>query len=133
MANQKQVLDRLIRIDNRTDAMQHNLAWLVRANEPQLKEKLIEAFGNSVRRVQVYVALDGLKNVNGIANALGMKQPNVSRDLLWLKKKGLIDAVEANGQGTVYQKTIFDSIIQLSEELAARFSLDKYGRPKKKK
>ena len=62
-----------------------------------------------------------------------MKRPNVSRDLLWLKKKGLIDAVEANGQGTVYQKTIFDSIIQLSEELAARFSLDKHGRPKKKK
>ena len=67
MADEKQVLDRLIRIDNRTDAMQHNLAWLVRANEPQLKEKLIEAFGNSVRRVQVYVALDGVKNVNGIA------------------------------------------------------------------
>ncbi len=128
-----QILERLIRIDNRTDAMQHNLAWLVRANEPQLKEKLIEAFGNSVRRVQVYVALDGVKNVQGIADALGMKQPNVSRDLLWLKKRGLIDAADADGQGTVYRKTIFDSIIHLSEELAAKFSLDKHGRPNKRK
>src|SRR5438132_4642870 len=105
MADQKQVLDRLIRIDNRTDAIQHNLAWLVRANEPQLKEKLVQAFGNSRRRVQVYLALDGIQTVNGLARVLDMKQPNVSSVIAWLKKKGLIDAAEADGQGTVYQKT----------------------------
>jgi len=127
------ILERLIRIDNRTDAMQHNLAWLVRANEPQLKQELIAAFGNSARRVQVYVALDGIKNVQAIADSLGMKQPNVSRDLLWLKKRGLIDIVEADGQGTVYKKTIFDSIINLSEELTKKCSLDKHGLPSKKK
>jgi len=127
------ILERLIRIDNRTDAMQHNLAWLVRANEPQLKQELIAAFGNSTRRVQIYVALDGVKNVQAIADALGMHQPHVSRDLLWLKKRGLIDVVEADGQGTIYKKTIFDSIINLSEELAKKFSLNKHGLPSKKK
>jgi|ERR1043165_2418365 DNA-binding transcriptional ArsR family regulator len=127
------ILERLIRIDNRTDAMQHNLAWLVRANEPQLKQELIAAFGNSARRVQIYVALDGVKNVQAIADALGMHQPHVSRDLLWLKKRGLIDVVEADGQGTIYKKTIFDSIINLSEELAKKFSLNKHGLPSKKK
>jgi DNA-binding transcriptional ArsR family regulator len=132
MADQKQVLDRLIRIDNRTDAIQHNLAWLVRANEPQLKEKLVKAFGNSRRRVQVYLALNGLKTVKDLVKFLGMKQPNVSIEIAWLKKKGLIDVADADGQGTVYQKTIFDSIINLSDELAARFSLDKQGRAKKK-
>jgi DNA-binding transcriptional ArsR family regulator len=133
MTDQKQVLDRLIRIDNRTDAIQHNLAWLVRANEPQLKEKLVQAFGNSRRRVQVYLALDGVQTVNGLVKLLGMKQPNVSVEIAWLKKKGLIDVAGADGQGTVYQKTIFDSIINLSDELAAKFSLDRHGRPKKKK
>jgi len=127
------ILERLIRIDNRTDAMQHNLAWLVRSNEPQLKQELIAAFGNSARRVQIYVALDGVKNVQAIADALGMHQPHVSRDLLWLKKRGLIDVVEADGQGTIYKKTIFDSIINLSEELAKKFSLNKHGLPSKKK
>jgi DNA-binding transcriptional ArsR family regulator len=127
------ILERLIRIDNRTDAMQHNLAWLVRANEPQLKQELIAAFGNSARRVQIYVALDGVKNVQAIADALGMHQPHVSRDLLWLKKRGLIDVVEGDGQGTIYTKTIFDSIINLSEELAKKFSLNKHGLPSKKK
>ena len=129
----KEFLERIIRIDNRTDAIQHNLGWLVRANEPQLMEKLLAAFGDSKRRVQVYVALDGIKNVNALAAALGMKQNHVSRELTWLKRKGLIDVVEATGQSTIYQKTIFDSIINLSEELVRKFSLDKHGRPKKPK
>jgi DNA-binding transcriptional ArsR family regulator len=126
-----EALERLIRIDNRTDAIQHNLGWLVRANEPQLKETLINAFGNSVRRVQIYVALDGVKNVNQIADALGMLRPHVSREIIWLKKKGLIDVAEASGQGNIYKKTIFDSIINLSDELAAKFKLDKHGRRRK--
>ena len=79
------------------------------------------------------MALDGVKNVQAIADALGMHQPHVSRDLLWLKKRGLIDVVEADGQGTIYKKTIFDSIINLSEELAKKFSLNKHGLPSKKK
>jgi DNA-binding transcriptional ArsR family regulator len=127
----KEILDRLIRIDNRTDAIQHNLGWLVRANEPQLEAKLIAAFGKSVRRVQVYVALDGVKNVNEIAEALGIERPNVSREVAWLKKKGLIDVADVSGQGNIYQKTIFDSIINLSEKLATEFSLDKHGHVKK--
>jgi predicted transcriptional regulator len=127
MADNK-ILERLVRIDNRTDAIQHNLAWLVRANEPELKVTLIAAFGNSVRRVQVYVALDGTKNVNELADFLSIHQPHVSREIKWLKKKGLIDLAEGNGQGSVYQKTIFDSIINLSEALAKKFKLDSQGR-----
>ena len=41
------ILEKLIRIDNRTDSMRHSLDWLVRANEPQLKDTLVSAFGKS--------------------------------------------------------------------------------------
>lgn len=133
MSGPNQMLERLIRIDNRTDSMQHNLAWLVRANEPQLKETLLDAFGTSIRRVQVYLALDGSRSVNDVAAVLKMQRQNVSIELTWLKKRGLIDATEADGRGTIYQKTIFDSIIRLSEALQQKFSLDKNGHPMKKK
>ena len=132
MADPK-ILERLIRIDNRTDSMQHSLAWLVRANEPELKQALVQAFGKSVVRAQVYVALDSKKNINELADALGLVRPNVSRELAWLKKKGLIDPVDADGVGTVYKRSQLDSIIHLAEELARRFQLDKEGRPIKKK
>jgi predicted transcriptional regulator len=89
---------------------------------------LISAFGNSVRRVQVYVALDGIKNVTEVADSLSIQQTHASREIKWLKKKGLIDLAEGTGQGSVYQKTIFDSIINLSDALAKKFKLDSQGR-----
>jgi len=132
MADPK-ILEKLIRIDNRTDSMRHSLDWLVRANEPKLKETLIEAFGRSAVRVQVYLALDGKKNVNDLAKALELVRENVSREIAWLKKKGLIAPIDADGRGTIYKRTELDSIIHLSEDLARRFELDKHGRPVNKK
>jgi len=132
MADPK-ILEKLIRIDNRTDSMRHSLDWLVRANEPQLKETLIKAFGRSKVRVQVYLALDGQKNVNDLAKGLGLVRENVSREIAWLRKKGLIEPIDADGRGTIYKRTQLDSIIHLSEELAHVFRLDKRGQPLKKK
>ena len=132
MADPK-ILEKLIKLDNRTDSMRHSLDWLVRANEPQLKEALIKAFGKSAVRVQVYLALDGRKNVNDVAKGLDLVPANVSREIAWLKKKGLIAPIDADGRGTIYKKTQLDSIIHLSEDLARLFELDKHGRPIKKK
>ena len=127
------ILEKLIRIDNRTDSMRHSLDWLVRANEPQLLDTLIKAFGKSVIRAQVYLALDGKKNVNDLAKALQLVREAVSREIAWLKKKGLIAPIDASGRGTVYKRTQLDSIIHLSEHLARQFHLDKYGRLVNKK
>ena len=127
------ILEKLIRIDNRTDSMRHSLDWLVRANEPQLKDTLVAAFGKSKVRVQVYLALDGKKNVNDLAQALRLVRENVSRELAWLKKKGLIEPIDADGRGTIYKRAQLDSIIHLSEQLAQQFGLDKHGQPLKKK
>ena len=132
MADPK-ILEKLIKLDNRTDSMRHSLDWLVRANEPQLKETLIKAFGNSKVRVQVYLALDGRKNVNDVAKALDLVRENVSREIAWLKKKGLIAPIDADGRGTIYKRAQLDSIIHLSEDLARLHDFDKHGRPTKKK
>lgn len=132
MADPK-ILEKLIRIDNRTDSMSHSLDWLVRASEPQLKETLIKAFGKSMVRVQVYLALDGKRNVNDLAKALGLVREAVSREIAWLRKKGLIEAIDADGRGTIYRRAQLDSIIRLSDDLARTFNLDKYGKPLKKK
>jgi len=128
-----QILEKLIKLDNRTDSMRHSLDWLVRASEPQLKEALIKAFGKSAVRVQVYLAVDGRKNVNDVAKALGLVRENVSREIAWLKKKELIAPIDADGRGTIYKKTQLDSIIHLSEDLARLFEFDKHGRSTKKK
>jgi DNA-binding transcriptional ArsR family regulator len=124
----EELLRRLIRIDHKTDSMEDSLAWLVSANSPQLKNDLIKAFGASVRRVQVYLALNGKRNVQDISEHLGMKQPNVSLELAWLKRKRLIDVLEAGNGGNKYKKKFFDAIVGLSDELMKKFKLDGHGR-----
>lgn len=131
MPEDGEALRRLIRIDHKTDSMEDSLAWIVSANSPQLKNDLIKAFGASVRRVQVYLALDGERNVQEIARHLHMKQPNVSRDLSWLKRKRLIDVVEARGEGFKYKKKFFDAIVGLSEALMVKFKLGADGKKRK--
>jgi DNA-binding transcriptional ArsR family regulator len=123
-----EVLRRLIRIDHKTESMEDSLAWIVSANAPQLKDELIQAIGTSVRRVQVYLALDGKRNVRDLTKHLGMKQPNVSRDIAWLKGKRLIDVIEAGNGGTKYDKKFFDAIVGLSGALMKKFKLDANGK-----
>jgi DNA-binding transcriptional ArsR family regulator len=123
-----EALRRLIRIDHKTDSMEDSLAWLVSANSPQLKSDLIKAFGTSMRRVQVYLALDGKRNVQDIAKHLHMKQPHVSRALDWLKRRRLVDVLEAGNGGIKYKKKFFDAIVGLSDALMEKFSLDKNGK-----
>lgn len=119
-----EVLRRLIAIDHKADSMEDSLAWLVRANAPELKEELISEFGKSKRRAQVYLALDGIRNVNAIADHLDMKRQNVTRELGWLKGKRLVDVVDADAAGMVYAKKFFDAVVGLSESLAAKFHLE---------
>jgi DNA-binding transcriptional ArsR family regulator len=122
-----EALRRLIRIDHKTDSMEDSLAWLVSANSPGLKEQLINAFSNGMRRVQIYLALNGKRNVQGIATHLHMKISNVSAELKWLKKRRLIDVLEAGNGGKKYKKKFFDAIVGLSDALMQKFGLDEHG------
>jgi len=127
MNESDEALKRLIKIDYRTESMADSLGWLVRANADGLREALVSAFGKSTRRVQVYLSLNGERSVGEVANHLEMKAPNVSTELRWLRKKGLVDQTISDGNEVVYQKKFFDAMIELSEALADKFKLNTDG------
>jgi DNA-binding MarR family transcriptional regulator len=112
-----EVRRRLIRIQQKTDAMDDSLTWLVRANADGLLAKLLEAFGSGEHRIAVYLALDGKRNVNEIAALCGMKPQNVTRELRWLKKKKLIRVRKTVKLGKRYIKEDFDEVVELSLHL----------------
>jgi DNA-binding transcriptional ArsR family regulator len=128
-----EVLRRLISIDHKTDSMGDSLAWLVQANSPQLKAELIRAFGTSKRRVQVYLSLNGERNGQDIAAHLKMSPQNVTNEMAWLKRKRLVDVLEAGREGIRYRKKFFDAVVGLSDALMQKFALDHNGRPTKAK
>jgi hypothetical protein len=109
--------------------MEDSLAWLVHA-EDGLRDRMLKKFGSSRRRVQVYLALDGKRNVNAVASALSMKTQNVTAELRWLKGERLIDIADVSGASVVYKKKIFDSIVGLSAALMQEFNLNAEGLPK---
>ena len=120
---------RLIKIDHRTENMQDSLGWLVVASAPQLSAQLLAAFGTSKRRAQVYLALDGRRSVNEVADHLGMKPQNVSIELTILKKKRLIDVTEGPDGGVRYsRKHQFDAIVGVSDNLMELFNVDADGK-----
>jgi hypothetical protein len=128
-SHEDEILRRVISIDNRQVSMEDSLAWLVHA-EDGLRDRMLKKFGSSRRRVQVYLALDGKRNVNAVASALSMKTQNVTAELRWLKGERLIDIADVSGASVVYKKKIFDSIVGLSAALMQEFNLNAEGLPK---
>ncbi len=126
-SHDREMLRRLIGIDHKTDSMQDSLAWIVRSNATGLKQELLSEFGRSKRRAQVYLAMNGTRNVSAIATHLGMKLPNVSTVLNKLKTLRLVDVMEAEETGVVYSKKFFDAIVGLSGALMDEFGLDASG------
>lgn len=123
----REILRRLIGIDHKADSMQDSLAWIVRANAGELKQQLLSEFGASKRRAQVYLALDGTRTVNDVAEHLSMKRQNVTGELKTLKRLRLVDIVESDGRGTIYCKKFFDAVVGLSGALMTKFNLDPSG------
>lgn len=125
--HEQEVIRRLNAIDHKSNSMQDSLAWLVSAS-PQLKEKLLDTFGESQRRAQVFLGLDGKRTVDALAAHLGMQSQNVTTELRTLKKRRLIDVVDVSRAGKVYSKSQLDAILGLSEDLAAKFNLTTDGK-----
>ena len=128
-SHEEEMLRRIIAIDHRTASMNDSMHWIVRGQET-LKE-MVKAFGTSLIRVRVYLALDGKRNGKQIAASLKMKPPNVTREVVWLKRKQLIEVAKMKGNEVIYNKQPIDKIIRLSETLREKFNLGQNGRPRK--
>jgi len=99
------------------------MEMLIRANKKEILTGILEFFGSSKRRAQVYLAVDGERSVAAIAALLKMKGPNVSAELTRLKEFGLIEVKSVSGLSMIYKKRKLDRILGISRELERIFKL----------
>jgi len=83
------------------------------------------------------LAADGTRGVVEIAKHLGMKTPNVSPQLKFLKAEGLLEIVDASGRQDFWAKKTIDRTLRITQYLCGEYNLSADGRPnravKKKK
>lgn len=123
----QQILSRLSKIQHRVDSIEQTTAFVLRADKDKHENSLREIFKNGKRRAQVYLAADGARSVQEIAEHLGMKRPNVSRDLGLLAQEGLLEISNTAGGRDYWSKKPIDHTIRITRFLCKEFSLNKDG------
>jgi DNA-binding transcriptional ArsR family regulator len=104
-------------IKYKVEAIEKSVDLLVRANRREIIEDLMIFFGKSRDRVKVFVAIDGEKSVNQIADEIKVRPQNVSRRLTELEREGLIRLKRTDGASKVYEKTEKVAILNLEKVL----------------
>lgn len=131
----QQILSRLSQIEHKVESIDETNAFALRAQETE-HQKTVKKIFTGRRRAQVYLAADGTRGVVEIAEHLGMKTPNVSKELKALKYQWLLELVDAPGRQDFYTKKAIDRSIGISHFLCEVYNLRPDGRlqgPKKKK
>jgi DNA-binding transcriptional ArsR family regulator len=125
----QQILRRLTNIEHKIDSLEQTTAFSLRADAKRHFESVRKIFGESRRRVQVYLAANGHRSVQDIADLLSMRQPGVSRELRLLKQEGLIEVIEKEGGRTYWAKKPIDRTMRISQWLMEEHQLDRNGLP----
>jgi predicted transcriptional regulator len=108
----------------RVEGVEKSVDLLVRANRPEIIADLMKFFGWSKERVKVFLAVDGVKTVEAIKNALKMKKSHVSARITELKDEGLIELKRITPEGYyIYTKTEKVKILNLERKLRKQFHL----------
>lgn len=108
----------------RVEGVEKSVDLLVRANRPEIIADLMQFFGRSKDRVNVFLEVDGQKTVDAIRKALKMKKPHVSLRITELKDEGLIELKKVTPKGYyIYAKTEKVKILDLERKLRKRFHL----------
>jgi DNA-binding MarR family transcriptional regulator len=105
------------------EAIDSSMELLIKAHGEQIEKEIMEFFGGSKRRAEIYLECDGKNSVTTIANKLQMKQPNVSTEVTKLKEEGLIKIKKTTDEGYIYQKTKVDKILRISKKLKEKFGI----------
>ena len=102
-----------------------SLKLLLKANKEKILPGLINVFGRSKRRVEIYLAIDGKLYVSEITSKLGMKISNVSTEITILKNEALIEIKNISNNGEyIYKKTELEKIFKISNELKKKFGIE---------
>ncbi len=128
----QQILRRLSSLEQKVGSIDHTTAFGFRANADQSMQLVKKVFRGK-RRAQVYLAANSQRDVNEIARLLGMKRPNVSRDLLALKAEDFLEVIQKDGGKAYWGKMAIDRTLKISRFLMKQFELDKNGIPLKQK
>jgi DNA-binding MarR family transcriptional regulator len=108
-------------IKYKVDGIEKSVDLLLRANRKQIIEDLMAFFGKSKDRVKVFLAIDGEKSVNQIAEELKMKDQNVSKRITELEREVLIRVKKTVGHSKIYEQTEKVAILNLRKELQKKF------------
>src|SRR5689334_14022023 len=87
----QQILSRLGNLEHKVDSIDQTNAFALRADSERHAVEMKKIFTTSKRRAQIYLAADGVRSVEEIANHLGMQRQNVGPDLKHLGEEGLLD------------------------------------------
>jgi hypothetical protein len=123
----QQVLSRLARIEHKVDSLEQTTAFALRAEAEKHFESVKEIFGKSKRRAQVYLAVNGERSVQDLADFLGIHRPHVTADLQRLREEGLLEVTDTIGGRDIWSKKPVDRTLRISRFLCEEFSLDKNG------
>ncbi len=130
----QQILNRLAQIQHKVDAFEQTQAFALRAEEEKHSQSVRTIFKRSKRRAQVYLAANGQRSVQEIASHLGLKSPNVSRELAVLGEEGLLEIVDTDGGANLWGKKPLDRTLRITRFLCREYELEKDGRrPARKK
>lgn len=125
----QQILSRLAHIEHKVDSIDETNAFALRADSTRHFEEVKKIFRNSSRRAQIYLAADGTRGVQEIAQHLKMKAPNVSPELKTLKAEGLLEIVDATGRRDIWARKPIDRTLRISKYLCDEYGLRSDGRP----
>jgi biotin operon repressor len=123
----QQILARLAKIEHKVDSIEQTNAFALRAEADKHFAEVKKIFGNSVRRAQIYLAADGYRSVQEIAQHLGMQRQNVGPDLKHLGDEGLLELVDSQSNRDIWAKKPVDRTLRITPFLCTEFGLQKNG------
>jgi DNA-binding MarR family transcriptional regulator len=110
----KELHEKVDEILSHVKSLDGQMSWLVKSQLQAMKTKLVEYLTKKKRRAaKVYLAVDGERNVKTIADYLELQNENVSIELKWLERNGLVYLQKWG----IYKKDKIDKILDLTKEL----------------
>jgi DNA-binding MarR family transcriptional regulator len=128
----QQILNRLARIEHKVDSLEQTTAFALRADSERHFASVREIFGKSQRQAQVYLAVDGVRGVQEIADHLQMKRQNVGIELKELSKEGLLEIIDTQSGKDIWAKKPVDRTLRITKFLQEEFNLTLDGLPNDK-
>jgi len=127
MVESDQILKDIREIKWHQESIDGSMELLIKANRDAILPEIMKFFGRSRRRAEIFLAVNGKRAVREIAEILGMKESNVSRELAKLKREGLIEIKRITSEGYyIYCKGRVNRILRISQKLKEKFEVHQF-------